>query len=116
MPAHGRRPVGRFAHGGWRREPEALQHRGPSHVELFAFDDGLDTMSGNRLELVGLRDAQMLLLSALDDSLRDRMLGIAFDRRRNPKRLVRAQASIRGDVDDPELTPRQRAGLVEDRW
>ncbi len=41
------------------------------------------------------------------------MLGIAFDRRGNPKRVVRGQAPVRGDVDDPELTPRQRAGLVE---
>ena len=71
-------------------------------------------MSGNRLELVSLRDAQCLLLGALDDPLRNRVLGIAFDRRRNPKRVVRAQAPVRGDVDDPELTPRQRAGLVED--
>ena len=70
-------------------------------------------MSWNRLELVGLRDAQRLLLGALDDPLRNRVLGIAFDRRRNTKRVVRAQAPVRGDVDDSELTARQRAGLVE---
>jgi hypothetical protein len=46
-------------------------------------------MSGNRLELVSLRDAQILLLGALDDALRNRVLGIAFDCCRNPKCLVR---------------------------
>ena len=56
---------------------------------------------------------QRLLLRARDDPLRDRVLRIAFDRRRNPKRLVRTQASVRGDVDHPELTPRQGASLVE---
>ena len=71
-------------------------------------------MSRNRLEPVSLRHAQCLLLRAVDNPLRNRVLGITFDRRRNPKRLVRTQASIRGDVDDPELAPRQGAGLVED--
>src|SRR4030095_3850511 len=91
-----------------------VKYHRPSHVKLSALHDGFDSMAGNRLELVSLRDAQILLLSALDDSLRDRMLGIAFDRRRNPKRLVRTQASVRGDVDDPELTPCKGASLVED--
>ena len=109
--AAARSAASRTAAAGVSRE--ALQHRRSAHVELSALDDRFDAVTRNRLEPVGLRHAQRLLLGALDDPLRNRVLGIAFDRRRDPKRVVRSQAPVRDHVDDPELTPCQGAGLVE---
>ena len=70
-------------------------------------------MSWNRFEPFGRRDVQSLFLGALDDPLRNRVFGIAFDRRCNTKGISRAQAPICRHVDDAELAAREGACLVE---
>jgi hypothetical protein len=56
---------------------------------------------------------QSTFLGTLDDTLRDRVLGIVFNCRCDGERVVRCEFLARGDLDNAKFAAGQRARLVK---
>src|SRR5262249_28886039 len=65
--------------------------------QLAPVHDGLHAQAWNGLEALGRRERQPPFLRTLDDALRDGVLRIMFDRRREDERLIGAEALCRRD-------------------
>src|SRR3546814_17272747 len=80
---------------------------------IFSTDIRHDPLAGDVTHVARLGPVEAAILRFRNDAVRNRVLGLAFNRRRQGKLRVLITLAEQDDVADPEPALGQRAGLVE---
>src|SRR3546814_2584629 len=80
---------------------------------IFSTDIRHDPLAGDVTHVARLGPVEAAILRFRNDAVRNRVLGLAFNRRRQGKLRILIPLAEQDDVADPEPALGQRAGLVE---